>query len=375
MTFVLKKRCFINLNNFQMPVFHFNLIARYIFWPFLAVFVGFAGSFGILKIADYTYNLPNENQNRSILAEQDKRAVPQMPAALPVSTPNEPAKQNAALIFVGDMMFGRGVENFVFKKYAGDFSRLFDNTKFIKDADIAFGNLEGPISDKGGDLRNLYSFRFDPAVLVVLKEAGFDALSVANNHIGDWGKDAFEDTILRLADEGIVAIGGGKDFEDAAEVKIIEKNNTRFGFLGFSDVGPNWLEVKSDSSGILLAKEDEIPFLIREAASKADILIVSFHFGEEYQEIKNSRQKMLAHLAIDNGAKIVIGHHPHVAQEIEYYNGGIIAYSLGNFIFDQNFSKETMQGLVLEVLTEKNKIISAKSKAVELNNFFQPQSR
>ena len=97
------------------------------------------------------------------------------------------------------------------------------------------------------------------------------------------------------------------------------------------------------------------------------------HFGEEYQGNANDRQKKLAHLAIDSGAKIVVGHHPHVVQEVEQYKNGVIAYSLGNFIFDQNFSKETMQGLALEIVLDGAEIISVKQNKIKINEFFQPQ--
>ncbi len=283
------------------------------------------------------------------------------------------SEKNLSLFFVGDIMFGRGVENSVLKNNNGDFSFIFKNAGFLKDADITFGNLEGPISDKGDDLKNLYSFRFEPSSAPALKDAGFDVLSVANNHVGDYGRGAFEDTLVRLANENILAIGGGMNKEDATEVKIIEKNGLKVGLLGFSDVGPNELEASRDSSGILIADEKTLPLIVRKAAAKADILAVSFHFGEEYRESANNRQKKLARLAIDSGARIVIGHHPHVVEELEYYKKGIIAYSLGNFVFDQNFSEKTMSGLALDIIIKGKEIISVKQHPIKINSFFQPE--
>jgi len=137
----------------------------------------------------------------------------------------------------------------------------------------------------------------------------------------------------------------------------------------------------SPKKEINLAKKEEQEIKIP-AASVAESVgkkqasnknIVSLLFGEEYQGNANDRQKKLAHLAIDSGAKIVVGHHPHVVQEVEQYKNGVIAYSLGNFIFDQNFSKETMQGLALEIVLDGAEIISVKQNKIKINEFFQPQ--
>ncbi|MBU1179300.1 CapA family protein [Patescibacteria group bacterium] len=276
------------------------------------------------------------------------------------------------LLFVGDIMMSREVENSIYENQAGDFSKLFKKADWIKEADVSFGNLEGPVSDFGQETGNLYSFKFKPDALNALIGAGFGALSVANNHAGDWGSDAFRENIFRLKNAAIVPVGGGMNKDEASGVKIIEKNGVKIGFLGFSDVGPEWFEAGENRPGILIVKDD-FAFLVKKAAKQADILVVSFHFGEEYQKNSSERQKFLARATIDNGAKIVVGHHPHVVQEVESYNGGIIAYSLGNFIFDQNFSEETMEGLVLRVYVQNNEIIAIKQNRVKLNEFFQPK--
>jgi poly-gamma-glutamate synthesis protein (capsule biosynthesis protein) len=99
---------------------------------------------------------------------------------------------------------------------------------------------------------------------------------------------------------------------------------------------------------------------------------VSFHFGDEYQPLSNDRQKRIARAAVDAGADIVVGHHAHVAQEVEEYNNGVIAYSLGNFVFDQYFSEETMQGLKLDVEVTKKGILSYSTTTVYLSEHYQP---
>ncbi|HQM18939.1 MAG TPA: CapA family protein, partial [Candidatus Paceibacterota bacterium] len=171
----------------------------------------------------------------------------------------EKTKDNGPVItkvyFVGDMMLARGVESSVNKNFGGDFSELFKNVPELKEADILFGNLEGPISNNGNNVGSIYSFRHKLLILPALKKAGFDVLSFANNHIGDWNVKAFNDTLTHLKDYDILVTGAGENKVVAETPAIIEKNDIRFGFIGFSDVGPNWMEATEERSGILLASD------------------------------------------------------------------------------------------------------------------------
>jgi D-alanyl-D-alanine carboxypeptidase/poly-gamma-glutamate capsule biosynthesis protein CapA/YwtB (metallophosphatase superfamily) len=282
---------------------------------------------------------------------------------------------NITLTFGGDIMLDRGVKYFVHKYFNGDFSQLFKNLDIFKKSDLAFANLEGPISDIGTDLHNLYSFRMDPKVVSVLKDAGFDVFSFANNHVGDWGREAFDDTRNRLKAGGIEYVGAG-DTKKAAEQPVIKTiKDVKFGFIGFTDVGPDALAATETESGVLLASDPNFETIIANAKKQVDVLVVSFHWGVEYQE-HTDHQAELAHKAINAGATLVIGHHPHVPQAIETYKGGLIAYSLGNLIFDQGFSKETMQGLLLQVTFDaRSKSFKKYEKySVQLSPQFQPQT-
>jgi poly-gamma-glutamate synthesis protein (capsule biosynthesis protein) len=279
------------------------------------------------------------------------------------------------LFFGGDIMLARGVKNSVMKNFNGDYSMMFKNvSEMIKKSDIAFANLEGPVSDKGQDRKNLYSFRMDPSVIPVLKESGFSVLSVANNHAGDWGQTAFADSLARLKENEILYTGGGVNSTEAENPVIIEKYGIKIGYLGFTDTGPDWMKATETQSGILSASNPRFAEIIKNAASKVDYLIVTFHFGEEYQKIHNNRQAYLAHSAIDNGAKIIIGQHPHVVQDTEVYKDGFIAYSLGNFIFDQYFSPDTMQGMLLELKLNRDGNISITKNTLKLSKAFQPET-
>ena len=281
--------------------------------------------------------------------------------------------KTTTLYFVGDIMLTRGVESSVEKNFGGDYNKLFDNLVEFRNADILFGNLEGDVSDVGNNVGSKYSFRMNPAVLPALKNAGFSVVSFSNNHVGDWNMDAFKDTLSRLSSANILKTGAGMNKEDAETPAIIEKNGVRFGFISFSDVGPDWLEAKTNNPGILLASDPNFETIIQNAKTKCDVLIVSFHFGVEYELTHNNRQESLAHSAIDNGADMVVGGHPHVMEDIEEYKGKTIVYSLGNFIFDQYFSDNTMKGMLFETTFSGTNLIKTEQKIITLNKYFQPE--
>lgn len=277
-----------------------------------------------------------------------------------------------SLVFVGDIMIDRGVRAKVEKVGNGDFRFPFLKiADILREADIAAGNLEGPLSDKGKEAGNLYSFRMLPRALEGLTSAGFDVLFLANNHIGDWDQEALEDTVLNLKNAGILPVGAGIDLEEAYSPKILEVKGVKFSFLSFADFQEQFKNSEVKNS-VALADEIRIAGAVQEAKEKADVVIVAFHFGDEYSAEPNERQRLLANLVIDRGADLVIGSHPHVLQPLETYNDKYIAYSLGNFVFDQNFSKETMTGGLLKVSLKGKEVISVNLYQVRLNENFQP---
>ncbi|OIO29279.1 hypothetical protein COX93_01590 [Candidatus Nomurabacteria bacterium CG_4_10_14_0_2_um_filter_30_12] len=292
-------------------------------------------------------------------------------------------KDYVTLLFGGDAMLDRGVKNSINKNFKGNYSALFDKLLILKKSDISFINLEGPISDVGKDIHNLYSFRMNTSVAPALKGAGISIVSVANNHVGDWGRDAYIDSLAHLKENEILYTGGGLTEQEAVQPTIIEKYGMKIGYLGFSDVGPNSMKVTIDKAGLLLANNPNFTKIVQDASKQVDYLIVSFHFGDEYKTKHNARQEYLAHKAIDAGAKIVIGTHPHVIEDTEVYSSksctqiscmGFIAYSLGNFIFDQGFSQNTMQGMLLEIKLNRDGSMSTKKNVVQLNKLFQPSN-
>ncbi len=286
-------------------------------------------------------------------------------------------QKTISVFLVGDVMLNRGVEYVIKTRGNGDFRfpflKIADD---LKGAKLLFGNLEGPISDKGTKVGSIYSFRNVPEAIEGLAFAGFDMISLSNNHAFDYGRTALEDTFLRLKENGIDYLGAGLNEEEAFSPIIKEINGTKIGFLAYTDLGPEVWKAAERTSGIAWISGGDFEKIkedIKLAKEKVGILIVSLHSGEEYQKIPTQFQIDFSKMAIDAGADIVVGHHPHVIQRSEKYKDGWIFYSLGNFIFDQGFSQETMKGEIIEVLIERGKIKEVKPKLIKMNNYFQPE--
>lgn len=228
----------------------------------------------------------------------------------------------ALLSFVGDNVLGdyKGSSgatfNAKFAEVSGDLGYFSLGVREVLESDdLSIGNMEGVLSDKS--LKNAFdkpfSFKGASKYAEILTTAGFEAMNIANNHSRDYGKEGFEDTIKHLRAQGLAVFGEGI-------VHIYKINGINFGLAGHR----GWnLGIKSQ-----VAKEIK---LLKEQG--ADIVIFTFHWGEERQHYPNAAQRELAHFTIDAGADMVIGHHPHVLQGIEEYKGKKIVYSLGNFIY------------------------------------------
>lgn len=283
--------------------------------------------------------------------------------------------KTATLIFVGDIMLSRGVAWSIGKYGGGDvrhpFLKIADT---MRSADLAFGNLEGPISSRGKNQGSEYSFRANPKVIEGLTFAGFDVLSVANNHIWDWGSEALEDTVDLLSENGIKPVGAGRNFDEANQPAIFSVGSTRIAFLAYTTLYPQSLEATAEHPGISSFRQEKAASEIKKIKESkiADLVIVSLHWGEEYATQASEEQKTIAHALVDAGADLIIGHHPHVVQEVERYKNSWIAYSLGNFVFDQGFSKETMEGLVLKVSVRNKKISAVEAVKTKISREFEP---
>jgi poly-gamma-glutamate synthesis protein (capsule biosynthesis protein) len=284
--------------------------------------------------------------------------------------PAEVSEKPITLLFAGDIMLSRSVarqmENY------GDFRYPFLKIAGLtRSADLAFANLEGPISARGYDQGSIYSFRARPEAVEGLKFAGFDVLSLANNHIWDWGSEALLDTIDILKQNGIEPVGAGENYLKANSPAIKDIRGTKIAFFAFTNLYPESLEAGADYSGISSFNIEKIKEEISRLKEfgEADIIVVSLHWGNEYEPEASQYQRDIAESLFESGADLIIGHHPHVIQEIE----GKIAYSLGNFVFDQSFSEETMEGMILKVVIRDKKISETVPLKIKMNDTFQPE--
>lgn len=283
------------------------------------------------------------------------------------------------LVFAGDTILGGKVKDAVTSYGAGSYQYPFQYAAtYLKSADLAFLNLESIITDQGtasGDT----ALRADPAAVNGLTYAGIDVVSVANDHAFDYERTGFESSLQNLATAGISYIGGGS-FDECYTAKIIEVKGCKIAFLAFTNLGNEYTvrAQQTDSSQGLTARKGVAWFYMKyvgpaivSARKQADIVVVSLHLGKIGSTLPNLSQDHRAHYCVDQGAHLVIGHHPQVIQPVMVYIKGHIAYSLGNFVTDQD-STDAKKGMILEVGVTDKKITSVKRKYVQINSNYQP---
>lgn len=262
------------------------------------------------------------------------------------------------LLFVGDVMLGRAVESFMDEQ--GElypFEMISDD---IKHADLAVANFEGVVPAEHIHTPSMtFRFSIKDAYLKTLHDVGFDVLSRANNHSFDYGKEGFEYMKSRCFVHGLVCRGNPFGIQENSSA-IVEVKNKKVGIL--------FLHTLYDQP-----RDDLILSIGETFASSTDIQVAYIHWGDEYALVHNTHQENLAHKIIDAGFDVVIGHHPHVVQDIAFYKDKPIFYSLGNFVFDQYFSRDVQQGLVLEVELGENETMYTLVPVETYSNRAQPK--
>ncbi|MDP8979791.1 MAG: CapA family protein [Acidobacteriota bacterium] len=246
---------------------------------------------------------------------------------------------------------------------------LRDVAAEFSSADIAFVNLESPFSDKGKPVLHGMVFRAEPEMIATLENAGIDVVSTANNHARDCGSYGVEFTLDWLARHKIAAAGTGASAEQAHRGTVLERNGVRFGFLAYTYDQSNGNH-KDHDDRIADMDVDAVAADVAGLLRRADVVMVSMHGGDEYQPHPNQEQRDFARAAIEAGAQVVIGHHPHVTQPEEAWKGGVIFYSLGNLVFDQFQRKETQHGLLAELFFVGRKLVRHNLIPVDLVHGF-----
>ncbi|MFA5874651.1 MAG: CapA family protein [Anaerolineales bacterium] len=288
--------------------------------------------------ATRTLFLPaNDTPTPAHASDTPTSAATETATIAPTGTPTPSLQVN--LEAVGDIMLARTVGDQV---QARGPEIVFAGVQTVLDsADVLVGNLECALTAGGERQPKNYTFAAPPETAQALALAGFDVLSLANNHAMDYGSQGLFDTLDNLGQYGIASVGAGANAAEAHAPVILERNGLRLAFLAYVDVpGENagfdartWIATASQP-GIAWANLDQITTDVAAARLQTDVVVVLLHSGFELNTAVAPSQRAEAYAAIDAGAALVIGSHSHILQTIEQYNGGLIAYSLGNFVFD-----------------------------------------
>ena len=255
-----------------------------------------------------------------------------------------------SMTWVGDIIYGRFVHKAL--ERIGDFSAAFwDVHPELTWADLTIGNLECTMSDTIPQPQEEHTFSFTTVTAAVegLKLAEIDVLSRANNHAFDFGVQGMNDTAAVLDAAGIKHFGLGENLDAARRAVVVELNGITYAFIGYNGITHMWDGAGPDWAGTMPMEANLVVEDIERELAAGHIVIPYFHWGVEYVADPTEEQRYFAHLAIDHGAALVMGSHPHWVQAVETYSGKAIVYSLGNFIFDQAWSIETQQGMIAHI--------------------------
>lgn len=306
------------------------------------------------------------------------------PAAYPLLVDGTTPPPVTTMTVVGDVMLGRRVATRA--AVGGDPGLpLRPLAPRLRSAHLTIGTLESTLSDDGPPQQGGDSFAAPPEALDRLAAAGFDALSLANNHVGDYGERALLATLELFADGPVSAFGAGRDLDAAGTAFVAERNGVRFGVLGFNAIGetpratarrPGALSVRMPPRTGPLVERDlaHVEGLVRRLASEVDVVVVLPHWGTQYTHVAEPIQRRVARRLAGAGADLVVGGHPHWVQGMEWYDGALVAHSLGNFVFDMDFMTETQQGVMLEAVFWGGELKSFRLVPYALDGSFAPRT-
>ncbi|WP_151483195.1 CapA family protein [Streptomyces albicerus] len=301
------------------------------------------------------------------------------PVTVPADTDPGPV---ATTLWTGDIMLGRRVGAEIAR--SDDPSLPFTSTaRRLVTADLTVGNLECTLSRAGPPTQGGDSFAADPTSLAGLRQAGFDVLLLANNHLGDFGPEALRRTVRSARAAGFATTGAGDDLAAAREPAIVRVGALRFGILSFNAIGetppagpatPGAVRLRMPPRTGPLNTSDlaALEASVRALHTRADVVVVCPHWGRQYTHRPVPAQHTVAHRLIDAGADAVIASHPHWVQNLELYKGRPVAHSLGNFVFDMDFSPEVRQGVVLELVFWGASPMAARPLPIQIGDRYVP---
>ena len=257
---------------------------------------------------------------------------------------------------VGDLMFGRRVAATTTAAAA-----LAPLRSRLASADLTIGNLESTLSTDGRPRQGGDSFAASPHVLPALAAAGFDVLSLANNHTGDYGQRTFRETLAAFDKSPIHRVGAGANLDQAWRPVVINANGVSFGFVAFNAIGetpratanrPGAAEVRMQPRTGPLNRGDlhRLTSTIHTLAQHVDVVVALPHWGTQYTNVPVRDQRRVGAAMIAAGAEVVVGGHPHVVQGIQLAQRHLVLNSLGNFVFDMDFSRQTEEGVMAELV-------------------------
>jgi poly-gamma-glutamate capsule biosynthesis protein CapA/YwtB (metallophosphatase superfamily) len=249
---------------------------------------------------------------------------------------------------VGDMIFDRRVKALISRQ--GGAAPLEKVASRLRRADVTVGNLESNLSSRGSPQPGKdVTFRGHPRGIEGIKASGFDLVALGNNHVLDYGPTSLKDTLAALDRAGVGHAGAGMNRTAAWRPAVITRDGATVAFLSFSQILPAGFTATGSKAGLARGRGnmDAVAAAIKAAQTRYDYVIVSFHWGIEYKDYANGDQVRDARRAIDAGANMVLSHHPHVIQGVEFYKRGLIAYSLGDFVFD-HYSRKTGEAFILD---------------------------
>ncbi len=312
--------------------------------------------------------ISSESQQTGVAAPPPRRSD-SVQAALEVvpvvehTAVNQPEDPTVTLMFGGDVTLSDSFEQKVGDNYSWAFEKLYEYRK----ADVAMVNLENPLTRSTLKRPNKqFNFKADPEAVQVLTQGGIDIVTLANNHAMDYEEPGLVETLETLEKAGIHAVGAGRDLQEARRPEIIEVKGQRIAYFGYYDA--DFHKAEAGVAGTNPRYDQRVAADIQAVRDQVDWVVVNYHWGVELAKYPGDWQTELARFTIDQGADLVVGHHPHVLQGAEIYKGRPIVYSLGNFIFGGN-SRTDYDTAVLKVSLKADRKMKVEFLPVEVKQY------